>query len=169
MYVLPVSWGKENNVLENLQLLILLCGIITALKVKTEKPLFIFASLILSILFFREISWGRSVFLTIPGHPDDFGRWEHVPYGFLVLWFFKIYMLGILGYFFWKKIYLTIWKIIKTIPFPFWAIMFLALGTLGNYAGEKFIDNEILEEMSEILVYSTLVCLIFSYSKKLKR
>lgn len=81
---LPEKYGYENGILENLQLIVLLCGFILCLSYKKIKSkqnqdneitsvdesmvkFFKFVALVIVILFLREINCGRTIFFPIPG------------------------------------------------------------------------------------------------------
>lgn len=76
--VLPVSWGEENGVLENLQMIWLVLGAVWCWFMARKKGLpdwggdaaaFWYSGLLLFVLLIgRELSWGRALFIDEAGH-----------------------------------------------------------------------------------------------------
>ena len=64
---LPERCGFENGVIENIQLAVLFIGMFFALRPKTDKKFFYFITMVLGILFIREVNCGRTIFFAIPG------------------------------------------------------------------------------------------------------
>lgn len=69
---LPESYGFENGVLENLQLIVLFLGFIFALMAKDNKKFFYFVAMIIAVLAIREVNCFRTVFLQYPGKSMNF-------------------------------------------------------------------------------------------------
>ena len=165
---LPVKWGYENGVLENIQMVFLFISLILAFRCKVNKKLFRFAGLVVTIIMLREINCGRTIFFPVPGTENLFYSWKDIKYGYLAHPLYGLYMAGVGLYFFWNKLYINLWHIIKSIKFPAWDMLFLFLGMfLGLYA-EKASHNFVFEEMSELLFYVALtsIIMLYGYNKK---
>ena len=80
---LPESYGFENGVLENLQLIVLFLGFIFALMAKDNKKFFYFVAMIIAVLAIREVNCFRTVFFAIPGEINEFYTWDQIKFGWL--------------------------------------------------------------------------------------
>lgn len=163
---LPEKYAYENSLLENIQLLILICGVFFALTAKYSKSFFKFAALVLGILFLREINCGRTVFFPVPNQPNCFYSCKDIKYGWLAHPLYGIYMAWTGIYFFWKRLYIDFFKYVKNIKFPVWNCLFLLIGMVIGWLSEHKLDNMMLEEMAEMLFYVALVGIIYLYSQK---
>ena len=160
---LPIEFGYENGVLENLQMLFLFISLFLAFNARTNKKFFIFIGLVVTIIMLREIYCGRTLFFPVPGEINHFYSWKDIKYGYLAHPLYGLYM-GCVGlYFILNKLYLDFWNIIKRIKFPVWNIVLLIIGmAVGMYA-EKCLENAILEELGELLFYVSLTGIIWLY------
>lgn len=162
---LPVQFGYENGLLENLQLIVLFMSFLIALLAKTNKKFFIFAALIITILMLREINCGRTIFFPVPGYENAFYGWKDIKYGWLAEPIYGTYIACTGLYFIFNKLYLNLFKIIKTVKFPIWNILLMLTGmTVGMYS-EKALHNMVLEEMAELLFYVSLMGIVWLYSR----
>lgn len=160
---LPETWGYENGVLENLQMLTLGIGLFLAIFAKANKKFFYFAALIIVLLIAREINYGRTIFFPIPGEVNAYYSWKDIKYGWLVNPLVGLYITCTALYFIISKAYSQMWNIIKDIKFPVWNFMLLFIGMgLGEYA-EKATENFVFEEISELLFYVALTSIIWLY------
>jgi len=161
--ILPETWGYENGILENLQMITLGIGVFLAIFAKTNKKFFYFTALIIFLLIAREINYGRTIFFPIPGEVNAFYSWKEIKYGWLVNPLVGLYITGTTLYFIISKAYSQMWNIIKNIKFPVWSFLLLFIGIgLGEYA-EKATENFVFEEISELLFYVALVGIIWLY------
>ena len=160
---LPVKYGYENGVLENIQLVFLILSCIFGFCAKTHKKFFKFAGLVSIILILREINCGRTIFFPVPGTVNTFYSWKEIKYGWLAHPLYGLYMAGVGIYFVINKLYLDLFKYIKSVKFPIWNIILLLLGMgIGLYS-EKVLDNMLLEEMTEMLFYASLMSIVWLY------
>jgi len=161
---LPESFGIENGVLENLQLIVLFIGSVLAIKADNNKKFFYFVLMILGMLFLREINCGRTIFFPVPGVENSFYSWKDIKYGWLAHPLFGLYIASTVIYFLFNKLYITLWNFIKNIKLPIWNILLMILGMgIGLYA-EKALSNMVLEEMCELLFYTSLTSIIYLYA-----
>jgi hypothetical protein len=111
----------------------------------------------------REINCGRTLFFPIPGEVNHFYSWKDIKYGWLAHPLYGLYI-GCVGvYFIWNKLYINLWNLIKNIKFPIWNIILMLAGaTIGMYA-EKALENMLLEEMTEMLFYASLMGIVWLY------
>lgn len=178
---LPEKYGYENGILENLQLIVLLCGFILCLSYKKIKSkqnqdneitsvdesmvkFFKFTALVIVILFLREINCGRTIFFPIPGEVNAFYGWKDLKYGWLAHPLYGLYMAYVGIYFLINKLFLTLWDIIKNIKFPVWNIVLMIVGIIGGILGEEVYHNMVMEEITELLFYVSLVSIIYLYA-----
>lgn len=163
---LPKTWGYENGILENIQMLVLLAGFILALKSRYNKKLFNFVALVLVIFALREINCGRTIFFPIPGTVNKFYSWKDIPYGYLANPLFGLYIAWVVLYFFKNKCYIPLKNILCKISLPVWNVLLMVIGIgLGEYA-EKCTHCFVFEEMGELLFYVSLVGIIYLYTRK---
>lgn len=178
---LPEKYGYENGILENLQLIVLLCGFILCLSYKKIKSkqnqdneitsvdesmvkFFKFTALVIVILFLREINCGRTIFFPIPGEVNAFYGWKDLKYGWLAHPLYGLYMAYVGIYFLINKLFLTLWDIIKNIKFPVWNIVLMIVGIIGGILGEEVYHNMVMEEITELLFYVSFVSIIYLYA-----
>ena len=122
---LPVHYGYENGLLENIQMLVLGIGLFMTIKSKVYKNFFRFATLILTVIILREINYGRTIFFPIPGEVNAYYSWKEIKYGWMVNPLIGLYLTGIGLYFIINKIYLDLWEILTKIKFPVWNIILI--------------------------------------------
>ena len=165
---LPETWGYENGVIENFQMLILFIALFICFNVNSRKKLFIFAGLVLIILLLREVNCGRTLFFPIPGKVNMFYSWKDIPYGWLAHPIYGIYIASVFIYFFVRKVYLDLFQTIKTVKLPVYNFLFFILGIILSLCAEKMTNIFVFEELSELLLYSSLLSLIYLYSIRCK-
>lgn len=160
---LPVKFGYENGVLENIQLIILFAACVMGFCAKTNKKFFRFAALVVIILILREINCGRTIFFPYPGIENAFYQWKDIKYGWLANPLYGIFIASVGLYFVINKLYLNLFEYIKKVKFPVWNIVLLVLGMLVGMYSEKALNNMLLEEMAEMLFYSSLMGIVWLY------
>ena len=161
--ILPETWGYENGILENLQMITLAIGLFLAIFAKANKKLFYFVGLVIFLLIAREVNYGRTLFFPIPGEVNAYYSWKEIKYGWLVNPIVGLYITGTALYFVISKAYKDMWNIIKNVKFPVWNFILLFIGMgLGEYA-EKATENFVFEEIAELLFYVALVGIIWLY------
>lgn len=160
---LPIQYGYENGPLENIQMVFLILACIMGFTAKENKTFFKFTALVVIILMLREINCGRTLFFPVPGVENTFYGWKDIKYGWLAHPLYGLYI-GCVGlYFILNKLYINLWQIIKNTKFPIWNILLLITGmAIGMYA-EKALNNMVLEEMTEMLFYASLMGIIWLY------
>ena len=160
---LPETFGYENGVIENIQMITLLVGFILCVISKARKKIFYFAALIMLLLAAREVNYGRTLFFPIPGEVNAYYSWKEIRHGWLVNPLVGLYITGTALYFIISKAYSQMLDIIKNVKLPVWNFILLFVGIgLGEYA-EKATENYVFEEISELLFYVALVGIIWLY------
>ena len=163
---LPVKFGYENGLLENLQIIVLFISCYYAIRAKENRKLFNLVLMVLGILLLREVNCGRTIFFPIPGTENTFYSWKDIKYGWLAHPLFGIYIAATVLYGLFNKFYLDMWNLIKSIKLPFWGILFLILGIILSLIAEKCTHNFLFEEFSELLMYTSILSIIKRYSQK---
>ncbi len=154
----------EGALVENLQLAVLTAAFIIAVTAKKDKSLFVALALLIVLMLMRETNLGRSYFCEKYLSPDEICRWKKMKYGIIVEPLRDLYGLYILYYIWSKKVYKLIWQYILQAPiYLFDSLIFVGAAVAATLAEWPFIDNEILEESSELLMYVGFVNLIFRY------
>ena len=164
MYLSP-QFGYENGLLENIQMLVLFIGTYLCFSAKTDKKFFIFAGLVLSIIILREVNCGRTLFFHVPGTENAFYSWKQIKYGYLAHPIFGIYIASVAIYFLKNKLFLNLWYKIRDLKLPLWNILFLISGLLLSLYAEKATTNFVFEEISELLMYVSILSLVWLYSR----
>ena len=162
---LPERCGYENGVLENLQMAVLFVGLYLSFTAKTNKKFFIFAGLVLTILMLREVNCGRTLFFPYPGVENAYYSWKDIKYGYLAHPLFGLYIGSVAVYFLWNKLFVDLWKIVKNIKIPFWDLLLMFTGMILGLYAEHCTYDFVLEEMTELLFYVSLVGIIYLYSR----
>ena len=161
---MPVQYGYENGLIENIQLAVLFVGMFFALRPKTDKKFFTFVTLVLGILLIREVNCGRTIFFPIPGTENEFYRWSEIKYGWLAHPIYGLYMAYVGFYFLKNKLFITLWEKLRDIKFPIWNFVLLLIGMIGGlYAEEAHLL--VMEEATELLFYVALISFIYLYSR----
>ena len=171
IWYLPEKFGYENGLLENIQLITLLIGFIFCVKDKNNSTsaensyvkFFRFCALVLVILFLREINCGRTIFFPVPGQVNAFYGWKDIQYGWLAHPIYGLYMAYVAFYFFFNRIFITLWNIIKNVKFPVWNILLMITGMIWGTLAERTFHNMVMEEITELLFYTSLVGIIYLY------
>lgn len=164
-YANPV-WFVENSVVENLQLFILSAAFLICLKAKFAKKFFVFCGLIVILMIMRETNLGRPYLCAKYLAPNEVCKWKSFQYGYIVEWARILYVIGILIYAWKHKIWQPLWKYIISAPIYIWDILILLVcAVLGTVAEFQSVDNEILEECAETLMYVALAYCLWRYSR----
>ena len=112
---MPIEYGYENGLLENLQLIALFIAAIFAFRSKIDKKFFYFVILVISILLLREVNCGRTIFFPVPDTVNEFYRWSEIKYGYLAHPIYGLYMTLVGIYFLKNKLFVTLWRKLKDI------------------------------------------------------
>lgn len=154
----------EGALVENLQLVILAAAFVIAVKAPQDRSLFIALALLIVLMLMRETNLGRSYFCEKYLSPDEICRWKKMKYGFIVEPLRDLYGLYILYYIWSRKVYKIVWQYLKQAPiYIFDSLVFVGAAIVATISEWPIIDNEILEECCELLMYIGLVNLIWRY------
>ena len=154
----------EGALVENLQLVVLAVAFVIAVKAPQDRSLFIALALLIVLMLMRETNLGRSYFCEKYLSPDEICRWEKMKYGFIVEPLRNLYGLYILYYIWSRKVYKIVWQYLKQAPiYIFDSLVLVGAAIVATIAEWPIIDNEILAECCELLMYIGLVNLIYRY------
>ena len=166
MHYAPAEWFVEDGAVENVQLFILCLAAIAALSAKYERKLFILVAFVVLFLIIREVNGGRAFFCKLYLEPDQVCRWKNMKYGYLADWIRWGIGLGVIIFAVAAKLWQPIWKYIRKAPVFVWDFIVFGLAMIGAQAAESvYIDNEIMEESMETIMYLMLGWLIWRYGR----
>lgn len=156
----------EGSLIENLQLAVLTVAFIIVVTAKKDRTLFIALAMLIVLMLMRETNLGRSYFCEKYLSPDEICRWKNMKYGIIVEPLRNLYGLYILYYIWSRKVYKLIGKYILQAPiYLVDSLIFVGAVVAATIAEWPLIDNEILEESSELLMYIVFINLILRYRK----
>ncbi len=156
----------EGTLIENLQLAVLTVAFIIVVTAKKNRTLFIALAMLIVLMLMRETNLGRSYFCEKYLSPDEICRWKNMKYGIIVEPLRNLYGLYILYYIWSRKVYKLIGKYILQAPiYLVDSLIFVGAVVAATIAEWPLIDNEILEESSELLMYIVFINLILRYRK----
>lgn len=160
----PAEWFKEYSWVENLQLVALVIGIGLAMCAKYEKKMFVLLAFVLLFLMVREVNGGRTFFCKLFLATEGDCHWHDMKYGWLSDWVRWGIGIGVLALALKNKVWRPLIKYVLKAPIFVWDILILLLAVTGSWAAElPCVDNEILEESSELLMYVMLAGLVWRY------
>lgn len=162
---LPPSFGDENGVVENLQVVILVgATIISMFKIRSAEGrtrlLWIAGFLFCVLLAGRELSWGRVFFP--PMETGNFPPVKALPYGPLVYPLIGVTMLTIIGLIIRGKVV----QYFRTHAMPLSIHLLLAITAIVVVDAEKFhllphAQGMLVEELCEMYAYAIFAYLLY--------
>lgn len=165
MYM-PQSWGWENGILENTQMVVLWIIIGFCLTAKKHKRFLKLAALITTIIVIREVNCGRTLFFHVPGTDNQYYPWREIKYGYLAHPIYGVYIALVSLIAIKNKFFQDLWEIAKTVKFPFWNILIAIFAMFMGAIAEKATNNNfIFEEGFELLFYVSLFGIVYLYSR----
>ena len=173
---LPAWTGKENGVIENLQLLWLFAGFYYCYRIPTLQLQIAYKQatalrkagmIYFFLLFMREISWGSTFFLNPDGSMLQYsqmglyGKMVHPIVGILIITLISLLYRA------------RIWEILRKIEFPAKSFCLLLLFILAAWIAERtscaYFHGEVAEELAEFGAYMMMFFLVYSTGKELKK
>lgn len=174
--ILPEWMGEENGIIESLQIIWLLGGIVCSWQMKKallwdwggqQTALSYAGSIYFFLLTMREISWGRALFINPDGSMIEYsqmgiyGKMVHPMVAVLII---------ILLYMCYKA---KVWKLLTAIKLPQKSFVLLLLFIFMSWVGERtnFIcfHGQVAEELAEFGAYMMMYCLVRNLSKRLQK
>nr|WP_092074249.1 hypothetical protein [Dendrosporobacter quercicolus]NSL49150.1 hypothetical protein [Dendrosporobacter quercicolus DSM 1736]SDM85529.1 hypothetical protein SAMN04488502_10825 [Dendrosporobacter quercicolus] len=170
-FLLPAGWGRENQPVENIQVLVLLAiGVVMYRAYRSgagsmaTKKLILWAIPLLGIVLLRELSWGR-VF-----YPDGSGGFlplEKVYFGHYVYPAIGAIAIAVVAGIFRQKLHQEFVRWFKYGKFPLVDILLI----VGCFFAADFIEHskifrgqrqELFEELLELVMYIAVMSLFFN-------
>ena len=156
----------EGNVVENLQLVILVVAFCVAFRAPKDKKMFRALALVVILLLMRETNLGRGYFCAKYLSPEDICRWKNLKYGFFVEPLRNLYGLFILYYVWRQKVYKVVGQYMLKAPLFVWDLsIFVGAVVTATFAEWPQIDNVILEESFETLMYVAFLNCLYRYER----
>ena len=164
-FVLPDSFGDKNSPVENVQMVIVAIGLYVTCTAKDRKVLYVFASLCLFFILAREVNYGRTLIIFAdPENANKYPKWKDLEYGWLAHVCVGIYMVWMLVYFFWRKVWKEAWVVLRTIRIPAADVLLSVGGLVAGVAFES-LHNCLTEELGEVVMYVGGVGILYLYSR----
>ena len=174
--ILPDWTGDENGIIESLQIIWLLGGILYSWKLN-KKPLMDWGgqqtalgyagTIYFFLLVMREISWGRAFFIDSYGHMIEYSQMGL--YGKLVHPLVAALVVALL-YMCYKA---KFWRMLFVIKLPLKSFVLLLLFIFMAWVGEKtnFIGfhGQVAEELAEFGAYMMMYCLARDFGNRLQK
>ncbi|MDO5470804.1 MAG: hypothetical protein Q4F38_05835 [Akkermansia sp.] len=163
---LPETAGGKNALPEYCQLLLIIISTVFALRANNHQTFYKFVFWVLVLIFLREINYGRTLpCFADPDNPEKFKKWKEIPYGWLAHPLIGLYIAAVLAFFFWKKLYLTMWEILTTSRIPVWETTVLVLAAVTAQLSERLSISSSVEELFELTFYTSLLCLLWRFTR----
>ncbi len=166
--ILGVTEIPENSLVENFQLIVLGLGAVYCFIQKKYNPDYkvinTFFAMILILMFLREISYGRCIFCQIDGNPNEFYKWSHYKYGYLVHFAVALYIAYIAIYAIINKIRISAVNALQSVKFPFVSFLLTLFAVAVQLYSEKVGVSTFNEEISELAMYLLITGVIYYYN-----
>ena len=115
------------------------------------------------------MSYGRVIFCAVPDNPHEFYKWSHYKYGWLAHVFIGIYIGAGVLWALLNKIWLDIIDIFKNVKIPVITFLIAFAAIIVQLYSEKHLENTIIEETAELIIYCTALSLVLIYYNKLNK
>lgn len=164
-FVLPDSFGDKNSPIESVQMLVIVIGLYVTCTAKDRKCLYVFASLCLFFILAREVNYGRTLFIFAdPENANKYPKWKDMEYGWLAHVGVGLYMVWLVVYFIWRKVWKEAWEVLQTIRIPASDVVLAISGVLVGTVFESLHDC-LSEELGEVVLYIGGVGILYLYSR----
>lgn len=154
---LPENIARENGIIENFQLVLLAAGAYLCFQAMrktksiTNKYIWQAGTLFFILLFGREISWGRALFMYSDG---SLPSWDKLG------WYGQI-IYSLIGFAIWRLLKLfyrgKIFSFLKSVQIPMWDLVFLfvfmILADTSEHYHFSIFNGEVDEELFECAMY----------------
>lgn len=163
--VLPEVCFHENGVVENVQLAVLALGGYFCLTSGHHRSLFAAVGLVVVMLMLREVNCGRTLFFAKTGEVNAFYKWSEIPYGWVVRLLYGVYIAGVVAYFMRMKMFRDVCEVLRMFGVAVWNVVFLLFSAGVAVWGERVLQHQQVEELSELVFYVSLSGMIYLYSR----
>ena len=158
---LPVEFGYENELVENLQLIALFAAMIRCITTKHNRPLFRLISLLLFVMMLRETNFGKTLFYPDPVNPNEFLRWDEIPYAPYVDPVMIVYGIFAAIYFVRHRIYMFFPVFLQKGVIPVIPVITIAVSMTASIIIDKTVENCVAEETAELVFYVAFVAALW--------
>jgi hypothetical protein len=174
--ILPPQIAWENGILENLQVVILAIGVLMSFRFyknsfsEKVKAQWLSIAAFFAILIGRELSWGRVFFQTkMTDLGPEFIAMNKVLHHMLMQAIILVLIIGVI----FCLIRNIPWGEVIQVPLPVMYIVLLMCNIILALLGDRGLiindlQGEVVEELSELMVYFLIVKIVYYYSINLK-
>ncbi len=163
--VMPESYGDKNSPVETVQMLVLAAALWVSFTARNHKTLFRFAFLVIFLVLAREVNFGRTLFVFAdPVDVRKFPKWSDMEYGWLAHVAVGAYMVWLLVYFIWRKVWQEIKAVLSTTRIPVWDALLCLSGLLVGL-GYELLHDCLVEELGELVLYVGGVGILYLYTR----
>lgn len=163
---MPVEWGYENSLVENVQMAVLAGSFLLCLTARSHVAFYRLAAFVVLFLMLREISFGRTIFFPVEGKVDTFYKWKEIPYGWLAHWVVGAYLAALGLVFVLRCHWRSVRAILCELEFPVWGIaLTVAAACVGRYA-EAHLHDAVAEEIAELGMYLAFTYVVAVYTRR---
>lgn len=168
----PDTWAYENGLLENLQMILLMLGMLFCITARADKSLYLFFACILFFMMLREVNCGRMLFWSRNGEffysglPADYLKWKEIPHGTTIRSsIYAAISLLCVAALCRRGNFAALKKTLLHTQAPFWELILMLIAVLSSITAERLHICFVTEEVSELLLYTALASAIFRYSR----
>lgn len=163
---MPEEWGYENSPIENAQMVVLTVGAGLCATARNHRSFYRLSFFVMLLFLLREVNFGRAVFFPVEGQPNTFYKWQDIPYGWLAHWLIGAYIAALAVYFVCRKLWISLWEILRVKAFPVWGILFMVIGAVLNFGEEMILEDYVAEEIAELGMYFAFIYLVAVYTRR---
>jgi hypothetical protein len=164
--LLPEAFGNKNSPVETVQMVVVLIGLYMSCTAKDYRSLFVFVSLVLFFVFAREVNYGRTLFIfEDPENANQFPKWKDMEYGWVAHLCVGLYMVWLVVYFCWRKVWKELWETCRGVKLPAADVLLALVGLAAALVFESAHDS-LHEELGELLMYTAGMGVLYLYTRK---
>lgn len=164
-FLLPESYGNKNSPIEDVQMTLVLLGLVLTATARDKRPLYVFASLVLFLVFAREVNYGRTLFIF--ADPDDvhkFPKWKDMEYGWLAHVVVGLYIVYLLFYFIARRVWDDLRKVLCQFRIPVFDGVIALCGMVTGII-QEWVHDCLSEELGELTLYAAGVGILYLYTR----
>lgn len=163
---MPLEWGYENSLIENLQLAVLAAAALLCITASNHRRFYRLAAFVVLLCMLREVSFGRTIFFPVEGQADTFYKWKEIPYGWMAHWVIGGYVTALVLFFLRHRLWIAGLEILQSKAIPIWGCLFLLIGAALNTVEEEVFHDYVAEEIGELGMYLSFVYLVLVYTRR---
>ena len=165
-FLLPVAYGDKNCPVETVQMVILAICLWITCTAREKRPLYVFASLVLFFVLAREVNYGRTLSIFAdPENANKFPKWKDMEYGWVAHLCVGLYMVWLVVYFCWRKVWKELWETCRGVKLPAADVLLALVGLAAALVFESAHDS-LHEELGELLMYTAGMGVLYLYTRK---